>query len=123
MTRKAEARPKKPMPASVRAKLREIVRKAPWKASTAPEYRLVPHSYVVFFDSVARWKALDRAIRRFGETRVWIWPGRRSKSNPNGGKVYRHKYLILGPWCYWSMWPILNRSKAATLQPRAKTPR
>lgn len=92
-----------PQPLTVerRQKVRQCVARAKWKRSTSEEYKDAPHSYIRFFDVPKLWKFLADTIRDCGEFRTW--------------KRQRYKYLILDGYCYWSMWPIVNRAKAETL--------
>jgi hypothetical protein len=65
----------------------------------------MPHSYPVLFQpkgfTKREWTRLSKLIRRCGQPRQW--QGR------------RYKYLIVDGFCYWTMWPVLNRAKASTL--------
>jgi hypothetical protein len=85
--------------------LRSIITKAQWKRSTSEEYRDAPHEYIVWFQprgcTQKEWKRFAELIRECGEYREW--------------RGSRFKYLLLGNWAYWTMWPVLNRAKRSTL--------
>lgn len=91
-----------PLTADRKQRLRAIIRDAEWRTATSPEYKDAPHAYIRYFDTRRAWKTLDRAIAECGEYRTWK-------------KRYRYKYLILDGYAYWTIWPVLNRAKADTL--------
>jgi hypothetical protein len=101
-----------PLPRSVRDRVRKIVKQAAWKAATAPEYALAPHHYIVAMKSGPEWGYLAKAIRKYGEVRSWL--RRRDR------KRFRYKYLVLDGYCFWVMWPVLNRARATTLDPKPR---
>jgi hypothetical protein len=99
--------PPVPMPRAVEAKVRRIIRDAEWKSSTSEEYKLAPHQYIVAMKCGPEWKFLSDSIRDYGEYRSWL--RRRDR------RVFRYKYLIVDDYCYWTMFPVLNRAKKNTL--------
>ena len=98
------------IPKATQDELREIIRTAAWKTATSKEYRLAPHQYIVAMNCGPEWKVLADAIKTYGEWRTWL-----RRSDRTG---WRYKYLILDSYCYWTMFPVLNRAKTSTLDKR-----
>lgn len=88
--------------------MRRIIRDVEWKSSSSEEYKLAPHQYIVAMKRYKEFKFLSGAIAKYGEYRTWL--RRRDR------RRFGYKYLILDGRCYWSMWPVLNRAKAKTLE-------
>jgi hypothetical protein len=100
-----------PIPRDYKGQLRRIIRDVEWKSSSSEEYKLAPHQYIVAMKYYKQFKFLSAAIAKHGEYRTWL--RRRDR------RRFRYKYLILDDYCYWVMWPILNRAKANTLDKKA----
>lgn len=83
--------------------LRKIIRDAPWKASTSDRYKTAPHQYIIATNSGPEWKFFADNIAKYGEVRSW--------------RGHRYKYLVVDDYCYWVMFPVLNRALVDTLDP------
>jgi hypothetical protein len=85
--------------------LRKIIREAHWKASTSSRYKTAPHQYIIATDSGPEWKLFADNIATYGEMRSW--------------RGHHFKYSIVDDYCYWVMFPVLNRALVDTLDPIA----
>lgn len=106
MRKKIDRRPITPEETEV---LRQVISVAPWKHSTAEEYKDCPHSYIVRHAISKEWDYFANLIKICGEIREWHAPW---------GKTCFYRYLIIDEKCYWAMWPIINCANASTLEPR-----
>lgn len=91
----------RPITPAEEAEARAIVAKVTWKQSTSEEYKTAPHSYIIKQKFPQEWDRLADLIKNCGVYRTW--------------RGHRFKYLILDGYCYWSMWPVLNRAKSDTI--------
>jgi hypothetical protein len=85
--------------------LRKIIRDAAWKTSTSERYKTAPHQYIIATNSGPEWKFFADNIATYGEIRSW--------------RGHRYKYLVVDEYCYWVMFPVLNRALVDSLDPVA----
>jgi hypothetical protein len=95
--------------------VRQIIAAAPWKATRSDgEYRECPHHWLDRRGLGKRkWDYFAARIRASGSIRTWKAPW---------GKLCRYRYLIIDEVCYWSLWPVINKAPASTLEPLPASP-
>jgi len=91
-----------PIPKAVKAKLIQTIKNQIWTRAKTYE-KDAPHEYFVVFGNWDIFKFFKEIIDKYGVNELF--------QSPRTKEPYKCKYLYIGKYRYWAMYPALNRTE------------